>query len=1104
MIPCPIICPRVKTSHWASSLAIPRILVLLVFGWGEVAGAVEPSTVPVLRIEAGMHTDNISRMSVDRVGHLVLTASRDRTARLWELPGGKLLRILRPPLGEGDEGKLFACALSPDGALAAVGAVTPVGEGDLETIYLFDTSTGQLRHRLSGLPTRACDLAFSKEGRFLAATLMEGGGLRVWEVASGREIARDMDYDGKDSGAVDWRNEEALVTACEDGHVRLYELATTNDGDPLRRVAKARIGAGGQPSAARFSPDGKRIAVGFADSNRVAVVDASSLFLLYAPGTADVDDCHLSSVVWSDDGTTLSAAGTWKSSAGNFLIRRWRDGGQAAARDSVATSDAIRDLRALPGGGLLFCSANPSWGVLSADGEISLLGASPAIESQAETDRLRLSADGWQVTFGFARKGGSPATFSLRKREVSLLKSDAGPASGLLLNTLEGTAGQNVRNRHFYDAPTFLRSSDVSRCMALTGDGRGMLLGCDKCLISCTFDERPKGWRVPTSNPVQAMSLSADDRLAVAAHTDGTLRWHRTDTGQEVLALYPHADRKRWVMWATESTYQHRTRLGARTYDREGAVVIREIDGRSPAAGSGLAKDDRLLSIDGIPLTNSAALVAAIQKHQPGDKVHIQFKRRGVLENDFTLDEDTEKLFVTKGVYYDCSPGAEDLIGWHVNRGKDQAADFFSAAPFREQFYRPDVIDRVLQTLDVAEAVRLANEARGEKGSDTRDAATVIAERRPPVVELEVAGAARKLEVPAGAASVTLRYKVRAGAAPITRMRVLLNGRPSMIDAPVPKDEATVATLTLPAPDGAATLAVIADTRLGSSEAATLQVVHAGDDKPATATARPRLFILAVGVNELRHKERAKDLQFAAKDAKDLVAAFKAQQGGVFEKVEARLLMNKDATAENILAGLDWLKVQTSASDLAIVSLSGHGGEGGDGRTYHLPYFQFLTHDFDGYGVEPMVGTKEIRSAIRSVRGKLLILLDACFSGSSLWHVGPSGDANGVKRLINELAGDGNGAVVFTSSSGGEVSRESAAWNNGVFTKAVLEGLAGKADPLGKGRVTVGNLEPYVIARVGELTKGEQTPCVVKPKSVPDFVIAVKTAVAKAPYAKKR
>jgi len=41
------------------------------------------------------------------------------------------------------------------------------------------------------------------------------------------------------------------------------------------------------------------------------------------------------------------------------------------------------------------------------------------------------------------------------------------------------------------------------------------------------------------------------------------------------------------------------------------------------------------------------------------------------------------------------------LIGWHVNRGLDQAADFYPAETFRSTFHRPDI---VLKALDKAEA----------------------------------------------------------------------------------------------------------------------------------------------------------------------------------------------------------------------------------------------------------------------------------------------------------------------------------------------------------------------------------------------------------------
>ena len=53
------------------------------------------------------------------------------------------------------------------------------------------------------------------------------------------------------------------------------------------------------------------------------------------------------------------------------------------------------------------------------------------------------------------------------------------------------------------------------------------------------------------------------------------------------------------------------------------------------------------------------------------------------------------------------------MIGWHVNRGWNQEADFFVASQLRGDYNRPDIVRLVLQTRDEAEAVRRANAASG-------------------------------------------------------------------------------------------------------------------------------------------------------------------------------------------------------------------------------------------------------------------------------------------------------------------------------------------------------------------------------------------------------
>src|SRR6185437_6208908 len=77
--------------------------------------------------------------------------------------------------------------------------------------------------------------------------------------------------------------------------------------------------------------------------------------------------------------------------------------------------------------------------------------------------------------------------------------------------------------------------------------------------------------------------------------------------------------------------------------------------------------------------------------------------------------------------YYMASPGGEDLIGWHLNRGWNQAADFFPASRFRDRFNRPDIVRLVLDTLDEDAAIKQANEI-AKLRADTRP----LVERLPP------------------------------------------------------------------------------------------------------------------------------------------------------------------------------------------------------------------------------------------------------------------------------------------------------------------------------------------------------------------------------------
>lgn len=105
------------------------------------AFAAAPDPAPIPRLETGSHTAPIKRIAVDRAGRWLVTAAHDKTARVWDLQTGDLVQVLRPPIGgDAREGKLYAVAISPDGATVAVGGYTDPDRTP-QHLYLFDCAT---------------------------------------------------------------------------------------------------------------------------------------------------------------------------------------------------------------------------------------------------------------------------------------------------------------------------------------------------------------------------------------------------------------------------------------------------------------------------------------------------------------------------------------------------------------------------------------------------------------------------------------------------------------------------------------------------------------------------------------------------------------------------------------------------------------------------------------------------------------------------------------------------------------------------------------------------------------------------------------------------
>jgi hypothetical protein len=432
--------------------------------------------------------------------------------------------------------------------------------------------------------------------------------------------------------------------------------------------------------------------------------------------------------------------------------------------------------------------------------------------------------------------------------------------------------------------------------------------------------------------------------------------------------------------------------------------------------------------------------------------------------------------------YYDASLGAEDLIGWHVNRGLDHEADFFPASRFRDRFYKPEVVSTVLRTLDIEAAL---------KESGATATAPITAEALPPVI---------KILSPQEGSNVTgspvpIRYSVRSPSGErVTTVEIKVDGRPLsggqgvivLEHAPTSPDVEQEGTVSVPV-EKDATITLLARAGERSSEAVNLHVSWKPPTMPtlpaAAGVPKPKLYVLAVGISH--YKDSTLTLRYAAKDAADVATAWAAQQGGLYSEVVTRTLRDEQATREAVLDGLDWIERETTSRDVALVLLSGHGDNDADGGYYFLPY------DVDPDRLRRTgVPDIEIRRSLAHVSGKALFFFDTCHSGSVM-SGRKGGKGTDINGFVNELASAENGLVVFAASTGREFAYEQDGWNNGAFSKALIEGLTGKADLSGKGVITVNALEYWLAERVKTLTDGKQHPTTAKPETIRDFPIAV-------------
>ncbi len=225
-----------------------------------------------------------------------------------------------------------------------------------------------------------------------------------------------------------------------------------------------------------------------------------------------------------------------------------------------------------------------------------------------------------------------------------------------------------------------------------------------------------------------------------------------------------------------------------------------------------------------------------------------------------------------------------------------------------------------------------------------------------------------------------------------------------------------------------------------------------------------KIWAVIVGVAQYKHLQV---LKYTDDDAYRYYAFLKSPEGGALPDEQIRVLIDEDATRENILRGMKQVFYQADENDVVLFYFSGHGYDG-----------SFVPVDFDGYN--NLLRHTEVKNILeKSAARHKICFADACHSGSAGNNTLAARSANyyePINRYYKAFEQSKGGLALLLSSKGEEFSLEDGGLRQGIYSHYLMRGLKGAADTNKDKVVTIAEIHRYVYKNVRKYTANAQTP----------------------------
>jgi WD40 repeat protein len=210
-----------------------------------VQPTLHPPGTALLRTLEG-HLDYVNGVAVSTDGRRAVSASDDKTLKVWDLETGRELHTL---LGHSDE--VYGVAVSADGRRA-------VSASWDKTLRLWDLETGCELRTLEGHSADVNSVAMSPEGR-RAVSASADNTLKVWDLETGRELRTLQGHSAVVYGVAMSADGRRAISASSDRTLKVWDVET---GRELRTLQGHSAGVNG----VAVSPDGRRAISASADN----------------------------------------------------------------------------------------------------------------------------------------------------------------------------------------------------------------------------------------------------------------------------------------------------------------------------------------------------------------------------------------------------------------------------------------------------------------------------------------------------------------------------------------------------------------------------------------------------------------------------------------------------------------------------------------------------------------------------------------------------------------------------------------------------------------------------------------------------------------------